>query len=206
MRKQRKTTPRLPTISLEELEVWFDTARPAPHCSGVSMLNGFLTGLAAGPAFLLPNDWMRHVVGEHEQRAFIGSKVQAVIDTVVDHYNLIAHQLARSGAYSPIFMRTDNEEVLAGDWADGFFGAIKLRLEQWAPLFADKGTGEPLLVILMQTTDQQLAEIMTSVYPISPDARPLFKEAWRAIPQAVEAIYAYSKPLRFNPAAPANQA
>jgi len=200
-----KRPRRAPIMSLNELETWFDTAKPPPHCGGVSMLNGFLTGLAAGPVFLLPNDWMRHVVGEHEQQAFIGNKVQAVIDTVVDHYNLIAHQLTRPGAYAPIYMRTDDEEVLAGDWADGFFGAMKLSLDQWAPLFADKKAGEPLLAILTQTTDPQLAEIITSVYPTLPEAQPLFKEAWRALPKAVEAIYAYTKPTRFNPLAPANQ-
>jgi uncharacterized protein len=169
------------------------------------MLNGFLTGLAAGPVFLLPNDWMWHVVGEHERRAFIGNKVQAVIDTIVDHYNRIAHQLTTPGAYAPIYMRTDDEEVLAGDWADGFFGAMNLSLDQWAPLFADKKTGEPLLAILMHSTKPELAQMLTSVFPRPPEAHILFKEAWRALPQAVEAIYAYSKPLRFNPAAPANQ-
>jgi hypothetical protein len=35
-------------------------------------------------------------------------------------------------------MRTDEEEVLVGDWADGFFGAISLNFEEWAPLFAQK--------------------------------------------------------------------
>jgi uncharacterized protein len=192
-------------MSLDQLEVWFDTAKPPPHCGGVSMLNGFLTGLAAGPVFLLPNDWMWHVVGEHERRAFIGNKVQAVIDTIVDHYNRIAHQITTPGAYVPIYMRTDDEEVLAGDWADGFFGAMDLSLDQWAPLFADKKTGEPLLAILMHSTKPELAQMLTSVFPRPPEAQTLFKEAWRALPQAVEAIYAYSKPLRFNPAAPANQ-
>ncbi|AYG64320.1 UPF0149 family protein [Rhizobium jaguaris] len=201
-----KQPRRLPIMSLDELEGWFDTAKPAPHCRGVSMLNGFLTGLAAGPVFLLPNDWMWHVVGEHEQRAFIGNKMQAVIDTIVDHYNLIAHQLTRAGAYAPIYMRTDGEEVLADDWADGFFGAMNLSLEQWAPLFADKKAGEPLLTILTQTTNPQLAEIIATAYPKPLEPQLLFKEAWRALPKAVEAIYAYSKPLRFNPAAPANQA
>jgi hypothetical protein len=40
---------------------------------------------------------MWHLIGDHEEHAFIGSKIQAVIDTIVDHYNLIAHQLAKPG-------------------------------------------------------------------------------------------------------------
>jgi uncharacterized protein len=33
--------------------------------------------------FLLPNDWMWYVIGDHEKRAFIGNKIQAVVDTIV---------------------------------------------------------------------------------------------------------------------------
>ncbi len=133
-----KRPKRAPLLTLEVLDVWFETVEPPAHCGDVSMMNGFLTGLAAGPVFLPPNDWMWHVIGDHEKRAFIGNKIQAVIDTIVDHYNLIAHQLTAPRRYAPMFMRTDEEEVLSGDWADGFFGAISLNLEAWAPLFAHK--------------------------------------------------------------------
>jgi uncharacterized protein len=85
-----KRPRRAPILTLKALEDWFQTVEPPGHCGCVSMLNGFLSGLAAGPVFMAPNDWMWHVIGDHEKRAFIGNKTQAVIDTVVDHYNLIA--------------------------------------------------------------------------------------------------------------------
>ncbi len=128
-----KAPKRAKLLTLDQLETWFDKAEPAPPCRGVSTLNGFLTGLAAGPVFLLPNDWMFHVIGKHEEKAFVGNKTYAVIETIVDHYNLIAHQLTAPRRYAPMFMRTDDEEVLPGDWADGFYGAIKLNLAAWAP-------------------------------------------------------------------------
>jgi len=199
-----KRPKRAPIMTLEALESWFDTAEPPAHCGGVSMMNGFLTGLAAGPVFLLPNDWMWHVIGDHEKRAFIGSKGQAVIDTIVDHYNAIAHQLTMPGKYAPIYMRTDDEEVLAGPWADGFFGAVKLNLEQWAPLFAEKKTAEPILAILLNCTRPEMIEMMSAAFPKPSEA--LMKEAWRALPHAVQDIYAFCQPLRFNPGAPANEA
>lgn len=74
MKRPKRAKP----LSLEQLEVWFEKSEPRAPCGGVSMMNGFLTGLAAGPAFLLPNDWMFHVIGDHEKRAFIGNKAQAV--------------------------------------------------------------------------------------------------------------------------------
>lgn len=199
-----KRPKRAPKLTLEALESWLDTAEPPAHCGGVSMMNGFLTGLAAGPVFLLPNDWMWHVIGDHEKRAFIGSKGQAVIDTIVDHYNGIAHQLTTPGKYAPIYMRTDDEEVLAGPWADGFFGAVKLNLDQWAPLFVEKKTAEPILAILLNCTRSEVIEMMSAAFPKPSEA--LMKEAWRALPHAVEDIYAFCKPMRFNPGAPANEA
>jgi uncharacterized protein len=84
-----KGPKRAPLLTLEALETWFETVEPPAHCGDVSMMNGFLTGLAAGPVFLLPNDWMWYVIGDHEKRAFIGNKIQAVVDTIVDHYNLL---------------------------------------------------------------------------------------------------------------------
>ncbi|WP_313760130.1 YecA family protein [Rhizobium sp.] len=197
-----KAPKRAKLLTLDQLETWFDKAEPAPPCRGVSTLNGFLTGLAAGPVFLLPNDWMFHVIGKHEEKAFVGNKTYAVIETIVDHYNLIAHQLTAPGRYAPMFMRTDDEEVLPGDWADGFYGAIKLNLAAWAPLMTEKQTGEPIMAILMQATEPDLLEMVSAVYPTPPEA--LLKDAWRVIPTAVEAIYAHCKPMRFNPGAPAN--
>jgi len=197
-----KAPKRAKLLTLDQLETWFDKAVPAPPCRGVSTLNGFLTGLAAGPVFLLPNDWMFHVIGKHEEKALVGNKTYAVIETIVDHYNLIAHQLTAPGRYAPMFMRTDDEEVLPCDWADGFYGAIKLNLAAWAPLMAEKQTGEPIMAILMQATEPDLLEMVSAVYPKPPEA--ILKDAWRAIPTAVETIYAHCKPMRFNPGAPAN--
>jgi uncharacterized protein len=194
---------RAPLLTLEDLEVWFDKVEPPPHCRDVSMMNAFLTGLAAGPVFLLPNDWLWHVIGEHERRAYIGNKIQAVIDTVVDHYNLIAHQLATPGAYAPVLMCTDEGEVLAGDWADGFFGAIELTVDRWMPLFAQKETGDPAMAILLYCTKPEMAAMLSAAFP-KPSTVEL-KDSWRALPVAVEAIYAHCAPMRFNPAAPANE-
>jgi len=198
-----KRPKRAPLLTLEVLDVWFETVEPPAHCGDVSMMNGFLTGLAAGPVFLQPNDWMWHVIGDHENRALIGSKIQAVIDTIVDHYNLIAGQLAR-GSYSPLLRRTDEGEVHVGDWADGFFGAIRLNLPHWMPLLEQKATGDPIMAILLHCTKPEITAMMAAAFPKPPAG--MLKESWRALPTAVEDIYAYCEPMRFIPGAPANEA
>jgi uncharacterized protein len=69
------------------------------------------------------------------------NKIQAVVETIVDHYNLIAYQLKAPARYAPMLMRTDDEEVLSGDWVDGFYGAMSLNLAAWVRLMAEKQTG-----------------------------------------------------------------
>jgi uncharacterized protein len=197
-----KERRRLPKLTLEQLETWFDKARPQPPCEGVSMLNGFLTGLVAGPVFITPNDWMGEVIGVHEERAVIGTKAQAVIDTIVDHYNLIAWQLETPGRYHPVFMRTDGGEVLPGQWADGFFGAIMLALSEWQPLFQRKNTGKPAITIVMHCSDNAAKRAFEKIYnkPFSLG----HVDTWRALPIAVEDIYRHCKPLRPTFTMPAN--
>ncbi len=102
-----------------------------------------------------------------------------MIDTIVDHYNLIAHQLTEPGRYAPMLMRTDEGEVLAGDWADGFYGAMSLTLQEWAPLLSEKQTGEPLMGILIQCTNPDLTDMISTAFPKPSEA--MLKEAWRAI-------------------------
>lgn len=189
-----KERRRLPKLTLEQLEIWFEKARPEPPCEGVSMLNGFLTGLVVGPVFIAPNDWMGEVIGVHEERAVMGTKAQAVIDTIVDHYNLIAWQLETPGRYQPILMRTDDGEVSADLWADGFFGAITLALPDWQPLFLRKNTGEPAITIVMHCSDNAAKRPFEQIYekPFSLG----HVDSWRALPIAVEDIYRHCKPLR----------
>jgi uncharacterized protein len=197
-----KERRRLPKLTLEQLETWFEKARPAPPCEGVSMLNGFLTGLVAGPVFIAPNDWMGEVIGVHEERAIMGTKAQAVIDTIVDHYNLIAWQLETPGRYQPVLMRTDDGEVSADQWADGFFGAIMLALPDWQPLFLRKNIGEPTITIIMHCSDNAAKQAFEQIYdkPFSPD----HVDTWRALPIAVEDIYRHCKLLRSALTMPAN--
>ncbi len=185
---------RLPKLTLEQLETWFEKARPAPPCEGVSMLNGLLTGLVAGPIVISPNDWMGEVIGVHEERAVMGTKAQAVIDTIVDHYNLIAWQLETPGRYQPVLMRTDDGEVMADQWADGFFGAVMLALPDWEPLFLHKSTGEPAIAILMHCSEGSAKQVFEQIHGMT--ALLDHTHTWRALPIAVEDIYRHCKPLR----------
>jgi uncharacterized protein len=101
-------------------------------------------------------------------------------------------------------MRTDEGDVLPGEWADGFYGAIKLTLDAWRPLFERKDTGEPIMAILLHATRPELLEMLGEAYP--KPARSELKDSWRALPFAVEAIYAVCEPSRLHPGGPSTAA
>jgi uncharacterized protein len=91
-------------------------------------------------------------------------------------------------------MRTDDGEVMADQWADGFFGAVMLALPDWEPLFLHKNTGEPAIAILMHCSEGSAKQVFEQIHGTT------FlldrTDTWRALPIAVEDIYRHCKPLR----------
>jgi uncharacterized protein len=52
-----------------------------------------------------------------------------------------------------------------GEWADGFFVAIRLTLEDWTPLFEQKATGDPIMAILRHCTKPAMKAMMSAAFP-----------------------------------------
>jgi len=190
-----KRPSRAKTLTLDQLESWFQQAEPRPHCAGVSMMDGFLTALVIGPVFIHPEKWIWHLVGDHEKRAFSGTKAQTVIDTIVAHYNEISTCLAEDRfSYKPIFMRSQDGETSAQDWANGFYGAMKLGLDHWKPLFESFEVATPLMGILMHCTGPNGESIYgDAIQHVPPQA---LNEGWTIIREVVHAVLDRCAPLR----------
>ncbi|HWT29821.1 MAG TPA: UPF0149 family protein, partial [Propylenella sp.] len=122
MKRQKRSRAKA-ILTLEQLEAWLESLDPpAP---GVSMIDGFLAALVVSPRFIHPEEWLWHIVGDRGRWASEGSTEAAAIQAIVARYNEISSALAeRQERYAPIFMRTDEGEVLIEDWANGFFGAM----------------------------------------------------------------------------------
>ena len=54
--------------------------------------------------------------------------------------------------YAPIYMRTEDGEVLLEDFANGFFTAMHLDMNAWTPFVDDPEFGLPLAAILGHST------------------------------------------------------
>lgn len=159
------------------------------------MMDGFLTALVIGPVFIHPAKWIWHIVGDHEKRAFTGTKAQAVIDTIVAHYNEISTCLAEDRySYKPIFMRSQDGETSAEDWANGFYGAMRLGLDHWKPLFEAFPAAAPVTAILIHCTDPDGKPIYGDAMPDIPPEE--LKEGWKIIREVVHTVLDQCAPLR----------
>lgn len=179
MTRARRTAAK--ALSLEELERWLDSRDPpAP---GVSMIDGFLAALVIAPRFVHPETWMWHILGDRARSALAGTKAAAACQTIINRYNEISAVLGeRPDAYAPIYMRTDDGEVLLEDWANGFFGGMRLAMDAWAPFIEDPETGYPLTLILGHSTETGAPALADK------SAAELLAESWRVVPEVVSLL------------------
>lgn len=185
-RARRRTTGKARLLSLEQLELWLDNLDPpAP---GVSMIDGFLAALVISPCFVHPDVWMWHIIGDRGRYALEGTKAAAACQTIINRYNEISAALAEHPkSYAPIYMRTDDGEVLLEDWANGFFGGMRLAIDAWAPFIKDPETAYPLTLIIGHSTKTgvpSLADMLTDE-----EGAAALADAWRVIPDLVSLLH-----------------
>ncbi|WP_243654479.1 UPF0149 family protein [Novosphingobium sp. PhB57] len=170
------------TLSLEQLEIWLDELDPP--VAGVSSIDGFLAAVAAGPSAIDPDLWIKSILREHTQSA----RSAPARRTILKRYNRICIELAeKPEAYAPIYMRTEEGEVLLEDFANGFFTAMHLDMEAWKPFIAEPEFGYPLTALLAHSTVtggpswiEQLGD---------PLANLALADTWRMVPQIISLIH-----------------
>jgi uncharacterized protein len=105
----------------------------------LSDLDGFLHGLAAGPEFIMPSEWLQHVWGHGEPEFADEAEAKRVLGTIVERYQEIDREFDRGldADPDPIFWHSSTGDAIVMDWADGFMEAVGLRRRRWQRLFND---------------------------------------------------------------------
>ena len=164
------------TLSLEQLEIWLDALDPP--VAGVSSIDGFLAALAAGPCVIDPDVWLKSILHEHTQSASSAPARR----TILQRYNRICIELAEQPeTYAPIYMRTEDGEVLLEDFANGFFTAMHLDMNAWTPFVDDPEFGLPLAAILDHSTLTGGSSLIAQLD--DPSANHALADTWRMVPQ-----------------------
>jgi uncharacterized protein len=175
------------SVDLEALDAFLSSDRAPEDGMMLSDLDGFLTGIAIGPALVMPSEWLPIVWGGGEPNFADEAEAKTVLGSIMGRYNQILREVEEE-ELDPIFWTDRDGTVLPFDWAEGFMTAIGLRVEAWRPLLKSKRNGHLLFPILALCGDQN-GESLFELTPEEEDA--VMDEAPDMVPACVTAIAAY---------------
>jgi uncharacterized protein len=123
-----------------------------PAAMSLSQIDGFLAGVAIGPAPITSDEWLPEIWGNQEPAFREPAEMRAVLAAIMNRYREIPFCLRRDAPeFTPILERSLTAQTAASAWAKGFFRAVKLRRQAWTPLFKDAQARTlltPLLIVL----------------------------------------------------------
>ena len=174
------------TLTQQELEDWL--ASLDPPAVGVSMIDGYLAALVVSPQFIPPEDWLKPILGERVSWADEGSIEAAVRNTLFQRYSEIGATLSGGPRrYAPVYMRTDDGEVLLEDFANGFYFGMRLSIDDWKPFMAEPEIGLAMLAILSHCTTMISEDERRDA--INQQGAQLLAESWKVVPEVVEMLH-----------------
>lgn len=185
MQRTQKTR-KVRTLTRTKLADWL--ASIDPPVAGVSMIDGYLAALVVSPQFIPPEDWLRPILGARVSEAEEGTIEAAVRNTLFRRYSEIGATLSGgSKRYAPVFMRTDEGEVLLEDFANGFYLGMRLSIDDWKPFISDPEIGMAMVAILGHCTTMIPDGKRTAL--INPMAAQALAQSWSVVPEVIEMLH-----------------
>jgi len=201
-RRRRSVHPPMTAVAmpLDKLDLWLQ-GRAGASAANLSMLDGFVTAIVAGPVSMDPPEWICPLLGiDIDAFNHGGTPEFAAISAVAVHHNTIVETLSTAPkTFEPIFVSKPNRDIDAAPWCHGFYAAMKLRLSAWSqlrnPADIDHGL---LLPILLHCLDDHLHPLFGSP-KTGQQTQQFLRTAYKEIPAAVVAMRQYWMPTRFKP-------
>lgn len=109
-----------------------------------SALDGMLAAIVCSPDLIMPSEYLSIIQEgetEDDHLSFEGEKeAEDFFRLIMRHYNAVLNQIRNFGEvmdgdfviYNPSLLEDENGEIVAEDWARGFFTGTHLRPEDWA--------------------------------------------------------------------------
>jgi uncharacterized protein len=188
-------------MPLDKLDAWLPGRTDhGAAATNLSMLDGFVTAVVAGPVSMNPPEWICPLLGiEIDAFNHGGTPEFAAISAVAVRHNAIVETLSKAPkTFEPIFARKPNRDIDAGPWCEGFYAAMKLRLSAWAPLRNLADINHRLLLpILLHCVDDQ-GQPLLGPPGKGPETQLFRQNACKDIPTVVEEMRQYWMPTRFK--------
>ena len=148
----------------------------------------YLAALVFSPQIIPPEDWLKPILGEMVSWAEEVTIEAAVRNTPFQRYSEIGATLSGGPRrYAPVYMRTDDGEVLLEDYANGFYFGMRLSIDDWKSFMAEPEIGLAMVAILGHCTtfiseDERMAAVNLQ-------AEQLLAESWKVVPEVVEMLH-----------------
>jgi len=188
-------------MPLDDLEQWLrGRADRQPAATNLSMLDGYVTAIVAGPVSFDPREWICPLLAiDADAFNHGGTPEFAAISAVAVRHNDISNILSEApGRFEPIYRRKPNRDIDARPWCRGFYTAMQLRISAWAPLLNTKDINHGLLLpILVHCVDGQGRPLLGPTRK-GPDGKAFMRNAYTDIPAVVEAMRQYWMPIRYR--------
>ncbi len=206
MRRSREPAPvaqgetRAP-MSLEELDRWLRQPRvPQPVAENLSMLDGFMAAIVAGPATYEPLAWLCPLIGVRRDAINDGTTEEyAAIAATANHHNALSTTLSETPErFAPIFLHDAKGAVDIGPWCRGFYAAIQLNPKFWRKLLPARGIAHLWLIPILAHCVDEDGRPVRGAPPLGPLTELARFNAGREIPGAVTAIRKFWAPTRYN--------
>jgi uncharacterized protein len=206
-RKPVKTTMADYAMSFERLGQWMsERARSPtlrhPRATSLSMLDGAVTAVVAGPVSMAPEEWVCPLLGVDPDAFNHDTEEFAAIAATLMRHNAISETLStRPESFEPLFVRSPDGEVDPQPWCMGFSAVMKLRLLVWSRLLSPARIEHALLPPILFHCVDEAGQPALPPATCSPGTPPRARYHWRDIPATVEALRQFWMPIRFKPGA-----
>jgi uncharacterized protein len=175
-------------MRFDDLEDFLLSDRAPESVMMLSDLDGFLTGIAVSPDLIMPSEWLARIWGADGAPTFADAdEAQAVIGAIMSRFQAIgrAVETGRATALDPLYWITRDGTQVAGDWAEGFMDAVRMRSATWQALFDDPDGILYAAPVLALCCDEQGQPVMDLEHP---QLAKIHAEAPALIPEAVISI------------------
>ena len=188
-------------MPLDELDRWL-LGRPSrqPAATNLSMLDGFVTAIVAGPVSFDPREWICPLLAiDADAFNHGGTPEFAAISAVAVRHNDISNILSTAAhRFEPIYRIKPNREVDARPWCEEFYAAMRLGMAVWSPLLNTGDIDHGLLLpIFVHCVDDQGHPLLGPTRK-GPESKAFLRKAYRDIPAVVVAMRQYWMPTRYR--------
>ena len=188
-------------MPLDELDQWLrGRADRQPAAANLSMLDGYVTAIVAGPVSFDPREWICPLLAiDADAFNHGGTPEFAAISAIGVRHNDISNILSTApDRFEPIYRRKPNRDIDARPWCRGFYAAMQLRMSAWAPLLNTDDINYGLLLpIFVHCVDDQGRPLLGPTRK-GPEGKALVRKAYTDIPAVVEAMRQYWMPIRYG--------